>query len=82
MGGWYREFTPKVDRLPSRRRYDNHNGNVKVEREDEIHIGFPSGSQVEKCLSSLIARTQNIKNALSVKELGNYVKTHAIEGVP
>ena len=60
MGGWYREFTPKVDRLPSRRRYDNHNGNVKVEREDEIHIGFPSGSQVEKCLSSLIARTQNI----------------------
>ena len=61
MGGWYREFTPKVDRLPSRRRYDNYNGNVKVEREDEIHIGFPSGSQVEKCLSSLIARTQNKK---------------------
>ena len=46
MGGWYRDFIPKVELLPSRRRYDDFDGNVKQERDDQIHIGFPSGNQV------------------------------------
>ena len=45
MGGWYRDFIPKVELLPSRRRYSDFDGNVKQERDDYIHIGFPSGNQ-------------------------------------
>ena len=46
MGGWYRDFIPKVELIPSRRRYSDFDGNVKQERKDLIHIGFPSGNQV------------------------------------
>jgi len=46
MGGWYRDFIPRVELLPSRRRYQDSDGNVKQERKDLIHIGFPSGNQV------------------------------------
>ena len=46
MGGWYRDFIPKVEILPSRRRYSDFDGNIRKERDDLIHIGFPSGNQV------------------------------------
>lgn len=46
MGGWYRDFIPLVNVLPSQRRYQDIDGNVKQERDDLIHIGFPAGNMV------------------------------------
>ena len=46
MGGWYRDFIPLVNILPSRRRYQEFDGNVKSERPDLIHVGFPAGNMV------------------------------------
>ena len=59
MGGWYRDFIPKVELVPSRRRYDSHHGNIKLkdDEKDKIHIGFPSGNQV---FLSFSGKTKNL----------------------